>query len=634
MSNHFHFKYFSRNNMKRQLITLFICAILIPVFSIGAVLDFFTYRRTVTHYEDLSSSQCKLVHSAIVSTSIYLHFAYETVVNSSKLQQLLCADEPGFDSIKATAELADLFDTSLTNTAMLTTLKLYIPTELMGHVAPNNYILPFTNEITSSRWYQKAQEISGNFWISDIRTGQNDVNYWELHYCCRIPVPQKNTYGVLVMSVSNDYLRSLISNKNYQIYMNVNEEPVFLSSNRSYAGQEFPLDMQQEVSGSRTGTFTLFEEQVIGSLATVSLYHSSDKLHIFVADTNALDTSHHLLMIFLLIIVLALIISAMIIFLYATYFSGRINTLRLAMSKVSSNDYEIVDNIRGDDELTATFHDMKLMVEKLKSAEAKLYQSQIHEQMIENQQQQMELKLLANQINPHFLYNTLEAIRMKAFVEGNKDVANAIKLLSKSMRYVLGNTKTSFTTLEKELDYINTYMAIMKLRFASRINFTLRVDESLTPYAYRILPLLLQPIIENALSHGLRDMEENGRIILKISPSKDRAQLNAYIFDNGAGMSREKLKEVTASLKTPVKNSEHGIGLSNTNNRIRLLYGQEYGITIKSKEGFGTLVTVAIPLYSITKDECNGHSRKNQKSGYSCGETAPSIYHTIREEDL
>ena len=174
----------------------------------------------------------------------------------------------------------------------------------------------------------------------------------------------------------------------------------------------------------------------------------------------------------------------------------------------------------------------------------------------------------------------------------------------------------------------------MKLRFASRINFTLRVDESLTPYAYRILPLLLQPIIENALSHGLRDMEENGRIILKISPSKDRAQLNAYIFDNGAGMSREKLKEVTASLKTPVKNSEHGIGLSNTNNRIRLLYGQEYGITIKSKEGFGTLVTVAIPLYSITKDECNGHSRKNQKSGYSCGETAPSIYHTIREEDL
>lgn len=589
--------------MKHQLITLFICAITIPVISIGTILVFFTYRRTTSHYEDLVNSQNKLVHSAIVSTSIYLHSAYETVIDSSKLQKLLCTDDPSFNSMATTAELTDLFDKTLMNTAMLTTLKLYVPADLMDNVETNEYILPFTDEMTDSHWYQKAKKISGNFWTSDIRTGQNDVNYWELHYCCRIPIPQKRTYAVLVMSVSNDYLRNLISNKNYQIYMSVNEEPVFLSSDRSYAGQEFPLELSAKAADSRTGNFTLFENRVIGSLSSISLYHSSDKLHIFVADTNARNTTHHLLITFLLITLLALFISAVIIFLYATYFSGRINTLRLAMSKVSNNDYEIVDNIRGDDELTATFHDMKVMVEKLKSAEARLYQSQLHEQMIENQQQQMEFKLLANQINPHFLYNTLEAIRMKAFVEGNKGVANAIKLLSKSMRYVLSNTKTSSTTLEKELDYINTYMAIMKLRFASRINYDLRVDQSLTLSNYRILPLLLQPVIENAISHGLKDMEENGHIILKISPSKDHLRLNACIFDNGTGMSKEKLQSVIAQLKTPVKNSEHGIGLYNTNNRIRLFYGQEYGITIRSKENFGTCVTVSIPLCSVTVGE-------------------------------
>lgn len=589
--------------MKQQLITLFICAIIIPIISIGTVLSFFIYRRTASHYEDLAYSQNKLIHSTIVSTSIYLHSTYETVVDSSKLQQLLCTNSPDFNSIAATAELTELFDKTLMNTAMLTTLKLYVPTDLMGNVESNKYILPFTDEMTSSRWYQKAKKISGNFWTSDIRTGQNDVNYWELHYCCRIPIPQKKTYAVLVMSVSNDYLRNLISNKNYEIYMSVNKEPVFLSSSRNYAGEEFPLDLNQKAADSRTGTFMLFGEKVIGSLSSISLYHSSDELHIFVADTNAWNTTRHLLMIFLLITLLALLISAVIIFLYATYFSGRINTLRLAMSKVSNNDYEIVDNIQGDDELTATFHDMKLMVEKLKSAEARLYQSQIHEQMIENQQQQMEFKLLANQINPHFLYNTLEAIRMKAFVEGNKGVANAIKLLSKSMRYVLSNTKTSSTTLEKELDYINTYMAIMKLRFASRINYDLRIDKSLTPSDYRILPLLLQPVIENAISHGLRDMEENGHIILKISPSKDYLRLNACIFDNGIGMSKEKLQSVIAHLETPVKNSEHGIGLYNTNNRIRLFYGHEYGITIRSKENFGTCVTVSIPLCSVIVDE-------------------------------
>ncbi len=248
---------------------------------------------------------------------------------------------------------------------------------------------------------------------------------------------------------------------------------------------------------------------------------------------------------------LALLISAVIISLYATYFSGRINTLRLAMSRVSNNNYDIVDTIRGDDELTATFRDMKVMVEKLKSAEAEIYQAQIRQQTIENQQQQMELKLLANQINPHFLYNTLESIRMKAFIEGNRDVATAIKLLSKSMRYVLSNTRTTSTTLEKELDYINTYMAIMKLRFSSRIDYDIYIEEGLAHSGHRILPLLLQPIIENAISHGLRDMEENGHIILKIRTSKDGALLHAHIFDNGAGMSKDTLKHVNAHLSTP-----------------------------------------------------------------------------------
>ncbi len=532
MTSHFHLKYFSKNNMKRQLITLFICAVMIPVISIGAIVGFSTYQRTVAHYEDLAGSQSRLVHSAIVSTSIYLHATYENVANSSKLQELLCTDDPDFDSMAVTAELAELFEKSLMNTAMLTTLRLYVPSNLMEHIEPNKYILPFTEEAAGSRWYQKAREISGNFWISDIRTGQNDVNYWELYYCCRIPIPRKNTYGV----------------------------------------------------------FTLFEEKLIGSLATVNLYHSSDKLHIFVADTSAFGATHRLLMIFLLITLLALLISAVIIFLYATYFSNRINTLRLAIAKVSSNDYEIVDNI----------------------------------------QQQMELKLLANQINPHFLYNTLEAIRMKAFVEGNKGVANAIKLLSKSMRYVLGSTKTASTTLEKELDYINTYMAIMKLRFASCINYDLRVDERITPSSYRILPLLLQPVIENAISHGLRDMEENGRIILKISPSRDGTRLNACIFDNGTGMSKRMLQNVTARLETPARNSEHGIGLYNTNNRIQLYYGQEYGITIKSKENLGTCVTVTLPLDSPDKltgsaalpkdDKESTHTTKNSVNRYDTGE--------------
>ncbi len=600
MKNYFRFKFFSQNNMKRQLMTLFICAIIIPVLSLSTILDFFIYQRTISHYKNLAYSQDKLIYSTVVSTSIHLHSIYETTTNNLQLQELLAVSNPDFDTAKITSEITDSFNNVLEKTAMLTTLRLYVPENLMHNVKNNKYILPITKEEKESRWYKKSQEIFGNFWISDIRTGQNEMNYWELYYCCRIPIPKKNTYAMLLMSISNDYLRNLISNNNYQIYLNVNEEPVFISSDRHYSGEKFPLDLKDEMHN--TGTFMLFGKKVIGSFETVNLYHSLDNLHIFVADTNALPTTYNLLIVFSLIVLLALIVSAVIIFLYANYFSERINTLRIAMYKVSKNDYEIVDTIKGDDELTATFHDMKIMVEKLKQAEAQIYQAQIREQVIKNQQQQMEFKLLANQINPHFLYNTLEAIRMKAFIEGNKDVANAIKLLSKSMRYVLSNTKTSSTTLEKELDYVSTYMAIMKLRFGSRINYDIKIDESIILSEYMVLPIILQPIIENAISHGLRDMEENGHIILKIRLSKDRSNLSAYIFDNGIGMSKEELRMVIAHLNTPVKDSEHGIGLYNINNRIHLFYGQEYGITIKSKENFGTCVTVTIPLYKVSQD--------------------------------
>lgn len=258
--------------------------------------------------------------------------------------------------------------------------------------------------------------------------------------------------------------------------------------------------------------------------------------------------------------------------------------------------------MQGDDELTATFTDLTTMVTKLKETEAKIYEAKIKEQELHNQQQQMELKLLANQINPHFLYNTLETIRMKAFAEGNRDVATAIKLLGKSMRYVLNNTKTTATTLDKEIDYIRTYLSIQQIRFGSRLGYTIRIDDNLQLSNYQVLPLLIQPIVENAFSHGLRDAEYDGHIIIKISRSGNDT-LITDVFDNGVGMDQKQLNHVIEHLDIPQLESDHGVGLYNINNRVHLFYGAEYGLAIKSRPGMGTLVTLTIPLINLREEE-------------------------------
>ena len=191
---------------------------------------------------------------------------------------------------------------------------------------------------------------------------------------------------------------------------------------------------------------------------------------------------------------------------------------------------------------------------------------------------------------------------MKAFAEGNREVATAIKLLGKSMRYVLNNTKTTATTLDKEIDYIKTYLAIQKMRFGERLNYTIRIDRHLDLTQYQILPLLIQPIIENAVSHGLEDTGKEGHVILKIFRSKDDL-LIADVFDNGIGMSPEKLKDVIDHLDIPQPESDHGVGLYNINNRVHLFYGKSYGLSLHSRPGFGTLITLTIPLLNLTEDE-------------------------------
>ena len=148
------------------------------------------------------------------------------------------------------------------------------------------------------------------------------------------------------------------------------------------------------------------------------------------------------------------------------------------MHQASLGDYDIIDNFKGDDELSDTFNYLKATVETIKKNTAIYYETLINNQRLANKQQQMEYNMLASQINPHFLYNTLETIRVQALTENCMNVVSSINLLGKSMHYVLENTGNNTTTLESELDYIKTYLAIQKLRFGDRVNAVFEIETS------------------------------------------------------------------------------------------------------------------------------------------------------------
>ena len=594
--------YFSRQNVGTQLRTLYIFAIIIPILLIGSIVYIFSYHQLEQNYEHLTAMKTRQVQSILVTTTLYTENIYNKVVEDLSLRNLLAANYEDTAQAQKAITQYEGFEEILQNTATFSDLRLYVDNDVFQLDKDCNYFYPITDSIKDTAWYRQAFFTRNNFWKSSLRIGKYGVQYWELNYYCRVPTPQNGSFAVLVLTVSNDYLKNLIQRDEYDVFLSVNSDPVFFSSDRFCSGNSLPVSLDKLSKKLTTGKEKINNETRLCSMSTLTPYSTEDQIHILVASKDALYYIHRLAIVFIGTFLFTLGISALIIFLYAKYFSARIQTLRLAMHKVSHNDYEIVNSIQGDDELSATFTDLTTMVTKLKKTEAEIYETKINEQLLRNQQQQMELKLLANQINPHFLYNTLETIRMKAFSEGNREVATAIKLLGKSMRYVLNNTKTTATTLDKEIDYIRTYLSIQQIRFGSRLSFTIEVDESMQPSNYQILPLLIQPIVENAFSHGLRDAEYDGHILIHIF-RKGNEFLIAEVSDNGIGMNQERLDYVIEHLDVPQPESEHGVGLYNINNRVHLYYGTEYGLTIKSHPGKGTVVTLTIPLINLREEE-------------------------------
>lgn len=223
---------------------------------------------------------------------------------------------------------------------------------------------------------------------------------------------------------------------------------------------------------------------------------------------------------------------------------------------------------------------------KLVDGLAKLLSVQIELAEIEHQtkmRQQAEVNALQAQINPHFLFNTLGTI-MSYCRTDPEQARNLIGNLSDIFRRNLKN-KGNYHSLREELDGITSYLEIEKVRFANRLKVNMEIDESLLE---RKLPILtLQPIVENAIRHGLFPKISDCQLTIRVEPSGHEVKIS--IEDNGMGISEERLAEILNS-------QSEGIGLANVHQRLQSIYGKEYGLTIQSKLGSGTIVSFTAPL--------------------------------------
>lgn len=207
-----------------------------------------------------------------------------------------------------------------------------------------------------------------------------------------------------------------------------------------------------------------------------------------------------------------------------------------------------------------------------------------------------------SQINPHFLYNTLDTIRGKAMEYEQDEIADMIESLSRIFRYSISN-KSDMFILKDELKNVKDYIKIQQIRFANRFSFQYSVDEEDWRLMYfRVPKLILQPLVENALLHGLESMVSGGTILLSAYRTEQLVILR--VSDNGQGMPTEKVKALCAALREGPgpADGKKGIALTNISQRIKYIFGPEYGLTFSSTEGRGTTVEIIMPYTEVYKD--------------------------------
>ena len=258
------------------------------------------------------------------------------------------------------------------------------------------------------------------------------------------------------------------------------------------------------------------------------------------------------------------------------------------MEVISSGNFSPNPDIETNDELGM----IGRQINQMSSHVSELMESRIRD---EQEKLRLEIKILQAQINPHFLYNTLDSIKWIATMQHNAGIVKVVSALSS----LLKNMAKGFNekvTVRQELDFLDSYVTIEKIRYIELFDVEISVEDP-SLYNAEIIKLTLQPLVENSIFSGIEPSGKPGLIQIRVF-SEDQV-LHIQVRDNGVGMSEENIARMLTDTSRVTKNYMSGIGLPNVDRRIKLVYGDEYGLQIESQVGVYTCVTVSLPLEFI-----------------------------------
>ena len=303
----------------------------------------------------------------------------------------------------------------------------------------------------------------------------------------------------------------------------------------------------------------------------------------------------------LIMLVISIILPAFVLYVINDSIVERIEKLNRVFGKRENDELVRVESPDGSDEIGNLMVNYNKMVDEVNRLIQIVFKDRLKEQEMDIARQNAELLALHSQINPHFMFNALESIRMHSLIKGETETAEMVQKLALMERQYV-NWDSDMIMIEQELASIEAYLVLQKYRFGDKLQYEIELDDSLKDY--RIPKLTVVTFVENACVHGMENKSSECWVFVRVHKKND--YLTIEVEDTGNGMAEEKVSEILNKSKTieldDLKNDKH-VGIYNALLRLKMTMGEGYSFDIESEEGIGTMIQIKIPLQE-DKEEC------------------------------
>lgn len=598
------FEYFKNLRIREKILLSFII-VFIPII----IITFLTYNRSTRIIEEQVIDSTR---NSFEQASKFILYKMDNIKDVSSLlymnkdiQRILAKNGRNYPLSEQIEDYNKLLDIvrSAQNYREIYKIRLFVRNDSIYSNEGSTIINE--NFVKNSEWYKKVLETGGIYWIPtynyDYTSGLGQSQ--KIISCMRTINDADYTgsiLGVVSIDILEDSIYEIIKQTNITSYGQIfltDENGIIISTEdksrigTSVAGEKYFTEIKNGSSG--------YKKVKINNNNSIVCYKTLESTNWYLIAVIPLKEivfpTRQALSYFALIMMIMIFVSMAFVYYISNGITKRIRQLIKHMKKIEEDNWDICIPVDSRDEIGVLQKNFNKMVENIRMLIKETYEAEL-------KKKSAELKSLQAQINPHFLYNTLDMIRWLALKNRSQDIANIVSSLAKFFKLSLSNGK-DIVTIRDEVNHVKTYLEIQNSRFGNSVETIIDIEDEIN--SLMTVKLILQPIVENAIIHGIQK-KDSKKGYVKITGKKKDNIIIITVEDNGIGMSKEKILEILNKSKAT------GYGIKNVNERIQLYFGYEYGLEFQSEEGKGTKVIIRFPAVSTESIQEKNNDFKGQ----------------------